>query len=112
MRGERGSNKQPGEVRRSQNWIGGSRPGNAASVPPAPDKLPPLLGELERYIHTDEKLATPSLKLHKLCSYACNDISDFGLLLARLHIQPADPAQLAKCRATARSCAKSQDPRC
>lgn len=56
MRGVRGANKQPGEVRRSQNWIGGSRPGNAAYVPPAPDKLPELLGAFEKYIHADEKL--------------------------------------------------------
>lgn len=56
MRGVRGSNKQPGGVRRSQNWIGGSRPGNAAYVPPAPDKLPQLLSELEKYMHVDEKL--------------------------------------------------------
>lgn len=56
MRGVRGSNKQPGEVRRSQNWIGGSRPGNAVYVPPPPDKLPRLLGELEKYIHVDDPL--------------------------------------------------------
>jgi Fic family protein len=36
MRGVRGAEKLPGEVRRSQNWIGGSRPGNAAYVPPPP----------------------------------------------------------------------------
>ncbi len=56
MRGVRGSNKRPGDVRRSQNWIGGSRPGNAAYVPPAPDKLPRLLGEFEKYIHADDDL--------------------------------------------------------
>ncbi|OWJ69052.1 Fic family protein [Inquilinus limosus] len=56
MRGVRGSNKQPGEVRRSQNWIGGSRPGNAVYVPPPPDKLPRLLSELEKYIHADDPL--------------------------------------------------------
>lgn len=56
MRGVRGSSKRPGEVRRSQNWIGGSRPGNAVFVPPAPDKLPRLLSELEKYIHADDKL--------------------------------------------------------
>jgi Fic family protein len=56
MRGARGTNKQPGEVRRSQNWIGGSRPGNAAYVPPPPDKLPRLLSELEKYVHADDSL--------------------------------------------------------
>ncbi len=40
LRGVRGENKQPGEMRRSQNWIGGSRPGNAAYVPPPPNALP------------------------------------------------------------------------
>ncbi len=58
MRGVRGSNKQPGEVRRSQNWIGGSRPGNAAYVPPPPGKLPQLLGAFEKYIHADGPLPT------------------------------------------------------
>ncbi|UCI09557.1 Fic family protein [Mesorhizobium sp. B1-1-8] len=56
MRGGRGSNKQPGEIRRSQNWIGGSRPGNATYVPPVPDKLPQLLSELEKYMHIEGKL--------------------------------------------------------
>jgi Fic family protein len=56
MRGVRGSNKQPGDVRRSQNWIGGSRPGNAVHVPPPPDKLPRLLSDLEKYIHADDSL--------------------------------------------------------
>jgi len=56
MRGVRGSNKRPGEVRCSQNWIGGSRPGNAAYVPPTPDKLPRLLSAFETYVHADDKL--------------------------------------------------------
>ena len=49
--GVRGAGKQPGELRRSQNWIGGTRPGNAVFVPPPPDRVPALLGDLERYIH-------------------------------------------------------------
>ncbi|MGO4123859.1 Fic family protein [Inquilinus sp. YAF38] len=56
MRGVHGANKQPGDVRRSQNWIGGSRPANAVYVPPPPDKLPRLLSELEKYIHADDAL--------------------------------------------------------
>jgi Fic family protein len=56
MRGVRGSDKQPGELRRSQNWLGGSRPGNAAYVPPPPDKLPHLLSGFEKYIHADDAL--------------------------------------------------------
>jgi Fic family protein len=56
MRGVRGGNRQPGEVRRSQNWIGGSRPGNAAYVPPPAVKLPRLLSDLEKYIHRDDPM--------------------------------------------------------
>ena len=49
--GARGAGKQPGELRRSQNWIGGTRPGNAAFVPPPPEQVPALLADLERFIH-------------------------------------------------------------
>ena len=56
MDGVRGGGKQPGEVRRSQNWIGGSRPGNAAYVTPPPQHLAALLGDLEKYIHADDDL--------------------------------------------------------
>jgi Fic family protein len=56
MRGVRGGDKAPGNVRRAQNWIGGSRPGNAVFVPPPPQALSDLLTEFERYIHTDDKL--------------------------------------------------------
>ena len=56
MRGVRGAEKLPGEVRRSQNWIGGSRPGNAAYVPPPPQMLGEVLGAFEKYMHGDDKL--------------------------------------------------------
>lgn len=56
----RGSVKQPGEFRRSQNWIGGTRPGNAKFVPPPPEKLMELMGELELFLH-DEKHILPTL---------------------------------------------------
>lgn len=59
MRGVRGAEKLPGEVRRSQNWIGGSRPGNAAYVPPPPHALGEVLGAFEKYLHADDSL--PSL---------------------------------------------------
>jgi Fic family protein len=52
MRGVRGANKQPGEIRRSQNWIGGTRPGNAVFVPAPPEELAALLADLEKYLHT------------------------------------------------------------
>ena len=54
MRGIRGADKLPGEVRRSQNWIGGSRPGNATFVPPPPYLLGDVLTDFERYLHDDE----------------------------------------------------------
>lgn len=56
MQGARGGDKQPGEVRRSQNWIGGTRPGNAVYVPPPPQALAGLLSALEKYIHANDDL--------------------------------------------------------
>lgn len=47
----RGSEKEPGEFRRSQNWIGGTRPGNALFVPPPPSYVLPCMGELELFLH-------------------------------------------------------------
>jgi Fic family protein len=47
----RGSDKQPGEFRRSQNWIGGSRPGNAVFVPPPPEVVMDCMGALELFLH-------------------------------------------------------------
>lgn len=49
----RGSGKQPGEFRRSQNWIGGSRPGNAAFVPPPPEMVSDCMSDLERFLHQE-----------------------------------------------------------
>lgn len=51
----RGSNKQPGEFRTSQNWIGGSRPGNATFVPPPPERLMECLDTFEKYLHQEER---------------------------------------------------------
>jgi len=56
MKGVRGASKAPGQVRKTQNWIGGSRPGNAAFVPPPPGHLPELLANLEKYLHVDDGL--------------------------------------------------------
>jgi len=47
----RGAQKQPGAFRLSQNWIGGTRPGNAAFVPPPPTHLAASLTNLEQYMH-------------------------------------------------------------
>jgi Fic family protein len=56
MAGARGGQKQPGHVRRSQNWIGGTRAANARYVPPPPHLVPDLLGQLEEYLHGDDGL--------------------------------------------------------
>lgn len=56
----RGSKKSPGEFRRSQNWIGGTRPGNAGFVPAPPDKLMECLSAFENYLH-DGEVRTPTL---------------------------------------------------
>ena len=50
----RGSGKAPGEFRRSQNWIGGARPGNAAFVPPPHPAVPDCMAALERFLHARE----------------------------------------------------------
>ncbi len=49
----RGSDKHPGEFRTSQNWIGGTRPGNAAFVPPPPEDVIDCMGALETFLHDD-----------------------------------------------------------
>ncbi|MBD9362359.1 Fic family protein [Methylomonas fluvii] len=59
--GARGTGKQPGELRRSQNWIGGTRPGNAAFVPPPPERVADLLADVERFIHSTSSEGLPPL---------------------------------------------------
>ncbi len=56
LRGTRGAEKEPGVIRTSQNWIGGTRPGNARFVPPPHAAVPKALSELERWIHRDDPL--------------------------------------------------------
>jgi Fic family protein len=59
MKESRGGTKSPGEFRTSQNWIGGTRPGNAAYVPPPVTELNSCLDAFEKFIHAD----TPNLPL-------------------------------------------------
>lgn len=61
--GVRGATKQPGELRRSQNWIGGTRPGNAVFVPPPPGHVPDLLADLERFIHDPHPALPPLVRI-------------------------------------------------
>ncbi len=58
----RGSEKSPGEFRRSLNWIGGTRPGNAHFVPPPPAAVEPCMAALERFIHEATAPASALLK--------------------------------------------------
>jgi len=58
----RGSRKQPGEFRTSQNWIGGTRPGNARFVPPPADAVIPCLDALEKFLHNQPEKTSPLLK--------------------------------------------------
>lgn len=51
MQGARGGMKAPGEFRKSQNWVGGSRPGNARYVPPPPHEMMDALDQFERFLH-------------------------------------------------------------
>jgi Fic family protein len=60
MSGVRGDDKAPGEFRRTQNWLGGTRPGNARFVPPPPHEVVPAMSALERFLH-DEPEPTPIL---------------------------------------------------
>ena len=53
LRGGRGADKQAGEYRRSQNWIGGTRPGNAHFVPPPVTHLDSCLNDFEHFLHDD-----------------------------------------------------------
>lgn len=59
LKNSRGKTKSPGEFRTSQNWIGGTRPGNARFVPCPPDKLLDILSRLEKFINAEDNI--PSL---------------------------------------------------
>lgn len=62
LKSGRGATKQPGEFRQSQNWIGGTRPGNALFVPPPPNALSNCLGAFERFLHTDDVGLPPLIR--------------------------------------------------
>lgn len=62
LTGGRGADKAPGEFRRTQNWLGGTRPGNARFVPPPPELVPEAMGALERFLHDSNERTSPLLK--------------------------------------------------
>ena len=59
LSGGRGVEKSPGEIRTSQNWIGGTRPGNAIFVPPPHEYIASCFGDFEKFLH--EKVTLPTL---------------------------------------------------
>jgi Fic family protein len=58
----RGKDQSPGQFRRSQNWFGGSRPGNARFVPPPADEVLNCMGALEKFLHDDPVKTPPLIK--------------------------------------------------
>jgi len=72
----RGSAQRPGEFRRSQNWIGGTRPGNAAYVPPPADAVPECMGRLELFLN-DRPQPTPALPAAALAHVQFETIHPF-----------------------------------
>ena len=76
LKNVRGEHKNPGEYRKSQNWIGGSRPGNAVYVPPIPSKLMECLSDLEKFINNN-KINTPGLIKIAIIHYQFESIHPF-----------------------------------
>lgn len=104
----RGKDRLPSEFRKSQNWIGGTRPGNAAFVPPPPDKVMECMGQLEFFLH-DKPEKTPVLLKSALAHVQFETIHPFldgngrlGRLLITLLLCSSgilkEPKQTSNCR--------------
>lgn len=76
LQGVRGEHKQPGEFRRSQNWIGGTSISDAIFVPPVADSIPELMGDIEDFVHND-KIYFPELLKIALIHYQFETIHPF-----------------------------------